>query len=212
MRVDSCGQGATKTVWFLFVSMEEEGEGDSSGRTIVAVCYTNKTLGLAAFDEVTNVIHAEGIGVGLEDVEAVFEKLKTLMRPSMFIVHPLFVANQGLLDLLVSGGDDGSAQPYSYTVSKSTTWNAQAALELMCTKLLIRGGSDGGGTGEGGGGRKGTYLNLASSVDLQCDQVKMVRNGFSPPLLPGGCPLACWPSLVTPPSARLSPPPQPHRR
>jgi hypothetical protein len=156
--------------------MAEVEENDASGRTIIAVCYTNKTLGLAAFDEVSNVIHAEGIGVGLEDVEAVFDKLKVLMNPSMFVVHPLFVANQGLLDLLVGGGDDGVAPPYSYTVSKSTTWNAQAALELMCTKLLIRRGGSGGSddeVGNGGGGRKGTYLNLAASVDLQCEQVKM---------------------------------------
>ena len=69
--------------------------GGNDARAIFAVCYVQGKIGLACFDEVTNEIMTDAVAVGLDDIEDLFTKLKMLTKPSVFVVHPMFVANQG---------------------------------------------------------------------------------------------------------------------
>ena len=146
----------------------EEPELVDDARTIFAVCYVQGKIGLACFDEVTNEIMTDAVAVGLEDIEDLFTKLKMLTKPAIFVVHPTFVANQGLLDLLLADAD--GLPYYQHVVSKSQNWNAAAALDLLCTKLTIR--------GQESVSKRNTYLQLAAAIDIVSEQVKMAMGAL----------------------------------
>ena len=59
---------------------------------------------------------------------------------------------------------------YQHVVSKSQNWNAAAALDLLCTKLTIR--------GQEGVSKRNTYLQLAAAIDIDSEQVKMAMGAL----------------------------------
>ena len=147
-------------------------DDDEEFRTLVAICYKEKVLGLSCFDELSNTIMTDAIPVQLEDIEDLLVTLKNLINPSLFIVNPHFVSNKGLLDLLLMGVD-GEKDTYRNTVSKSANWNPVAALDMMCNKLTIKAADDFHSTDDVGNKQRRTYLQLASSIDLDSEPVKM---------------------------------------
>lgn len=92
--------------------MENEIDKDSS-KVIAAVCYLNKTIGFACYDELSNTIFADSIPVCFEDMEDVLAKIKTAANPTLFLIHPAILSNKSLLDLLVCGVD-GCPDAYRY--------------------------------------------------------------------------------------------------
>lgn len=79
--------------------------GCESSKVIAAVCYINKTIGFACYDELSNSIFADSIPVSFEDIDDVLAQIKIAVGPTLFLIHPLILSNRSLLDLLVCGTD-----------------------------------------------------------------------------------------------------------
>ena len=84
---------------------EAETDNDCS-KVIAAVCYVNKTIGIACYDELSNTIFADSIPACFEDMEDVLAKIKLATSPTLFLIHPTILSNVSLLDLLVCGIDN----------------------------------------------------------------------------------------------------------
>ena len=96
--------------------MEEDEPSKETSKVIAAVCYVNKTIGFACYDELSNSILADSIPVCSEDMEDVLAKIKSAASPTLFLIHPTILSNKSLLDLLVCG-IDGVPNAYRYAVS-----------------------------------------------------------------------------------------------
>lgn len=83
---------------------DSEVDGEAS-KVIVAICYTNKTIGIACYDELQNTIYADSIPVCYEDMEDLLSKIKLSAAPTLFLIHPMILSNRSLLDLLTCGLD-----------------------------------------------------------------------------------------------------------
>ena len=128
--------------------MEENDVGEHS--SIVSIFWKDneKKLGVAWYDEITNEVRVEAVGCSLEDIDDTFENIKSITNPTLFLLHPRFIANQQILDLLVmrdeaydDGDGDGDARitsPYKYVAVKSSAWNSDTALDLACSKLIVK--------------------------------------------------------------------------
>jgi hypothetical protein len=79
--------------------------GSESSKVIAAVCYINKTIGFACYDELSNSIFADSIPVSFEDIDDVLAQIKIAAGPTLFLIHPMILSNRPLLDLLVCGTD-----------------------------------------------------------------------------------------------------------
>lgn len=134
--------------------MAEE-SGDNISKVIAAICYVNKTIGFSCYDELSNSILADSIPASYEDMEELLAKIKTISNPTLFLIHPTFLSNKSLLDLLVCG-IDGVPDTYRHTTMKSSSWNPDAALEIMCTKLAI--------DVPRGRGNEGIYHNSSKNI------------------------------------------------
>ena len=92
--------------------MNEEVDAEIS-KVIAAVCYLNKKIGFACYDELSNTIFADSIPVCVEDMEDVLAKIKIAATPTLLLIHPTILSNRSLLDLLVCGVD-GTPDAYRY--------------------------------------------------------------------------------------------------
>jgi hypothetical protein len=101
-------------------------------------------------------------------MEDVLAKIKMAADPTLFLIHPTILSNKSLLDLLVCG-IDGVPDTYRHTTMKSSSWNAEAALEMMCSKLSVT--MFEGAAADGHNSRR-SYLHLASAIDLESMQLK----------------------------------------
>ena len=104
---------------------------------ILAVYITDKHIGLACYDELTNSLRADGFDTSAQDVEAMLTSVKMVCQPTLILVHPRIVVNTPMLELVTCGWD-GVPDNYPYQALKSSHWNLDTALELMCTKLSVR--------------------------------------------------------------------------
>ena len=86
-------------------------ENQDVSKVIAAVCYVNKTIGFACYDELSNTIFADSVPVSFEDMEDVLAKIKSASGPTLFLIHPTILANSSLLDLLICG-IDGTPNAY----------------------------------------------------------------------------------------------------
>lgn len=94
-------------------------------------------------------IMAECMATSLEDIGDTFEHIKAVTNPTLFLLHPRFVANQQMLDLLMgdshffqgtSDSEDREERipPLKYLVLKSSVWNSETALDFACSKLIVK--------------------------------------------------------------------------
>ena len=83
---------------------DAEVDGEAS-KVIVAICYINKTIGIACYDELKNIIYADSVPVCFEDMEDLLSKIKLSASPTLFLIHPMILSNRSLLDLLTCGLD-----------------------------------------------------------------------------------------------------------
>jgi hypothetical protein len=89
-------------------SMEDNDDnelGSESSKVIAAVCYVNKVVGFACYNELSNSIFADSIPVSFEDIDDVLAQIKIAAGPTLFLIHPMILSNRSLLDLLVCGTD-----------------------------------------------------------------------------------------------------------
>lgn len=133
-------------------------------KVLTAVCLNNKVLGVASYNELTNTIVAGAIGVSTEDTDFIFNNLKTMYSPTLFLIHPKVASNKSLLDLMLTGLD-GSADFYRFKVLKSSQWNENTALATICNCLIIK-------TMQRSNHSGNIYQAVASSIDLEYPQVK----------------------------------------
>jgi hypothetical protein len=63
-----------------------------------------------------------------------------MLKPTMLILSPRVVANRNLLDIILNKVNDmESASEYPFSIIKSSEWNADLAVELLCNKVSLRG-------------------------------------------------------------------------
>lgn len=94
---------------FIAIAMDTDDQDVS--KVIAAVCYVNKTIGFACYNELSNTIFADSVPVSFEDMEDVLAKIKSASSPTLFLIHPTILANSSLLDLLICG-IDGTPNAY----------------------------------------------------------------------------------------------------
>jgi hypothetical protein len=117
--------------------VNESARDDSEVVKILVVSIVDKQLGLACYDELTNTIRADGFDTTSDDIEAMLVSAKLICQPTLVLVHPRVVVNTPLLEMVTCGWD-GVPGHYPYQAMKSSHWNFNTALELMCTKFFVR--------------------------------------------------------------------------
>ena len=85
--------------------MEDDEADTDTSKTIAAICYVNKTVGFACYDELSNSIIADSIPVSYEDMEDILAKIKIAASPTLFLIHPTILSNRSLLELIICGID-----------------------------------------------------------------------------------------------------------
>jgi hypothetical protein len=94
-----------------FYAITMDTDDQDASKVIAAVCYVNKTIGFACYNELSNTIFADSVPVSFEDMEEVLAKIKSASAPTLFLIHPTILANSSLLDLLICG-IDGTPNAY----------------------------------------------------------------------------------------------------
>lgn len=108
---------------------------EETKKCIAAICYINKTIGFACYDELSNTIFADSIPVCFEDMEDVLAKIKMAADPTLFLIHPTILSNKSLLDLLVCG-IDGIPDTYRHTTMK-VSMHFYAHKDIMCLYMYL---------------------------------------------------------------------------
>lgn len=132
---------------------------------IVALCHINRTLGIACYDELSNVIYADCLNISNDDTEETLNNIKTAFRPTLFLIHPRIISNKSLMDSLLLG-PDGTPDFYKFKVLKSSNWNESITLQLILKQLVVK---------EDMTHRTSTsnnYQKLASRIELENEQVR----------------------------------------
>ena len=107
-------------------------------KAIVAICcYNTSTFGIACYNELNNIIYADSIFIQPEEFENFTSNLKITLSPTLFLLHPQIITNKSMLDTIISSVD-GTPECYHYQSLKSSSWNAEQALNIICSKLLIK--------------------------------------------------------------------------
>jgi hypothetical protein len=83
---------------------KEKDDGENEIKSIVAICFSNRVLGIASYIEIENAIMADSINCN-EDVEEALSRVKLVCSPTLFVVHPSIVSNKPMLDVMLSGID-----------------------------------------------------------------------------------------------------------
>jgi len=89
----------------------------------------------------------------------------------LFLLHPNIISNSNLLQLVLSN-DDGDTQAYRYKAIKSAAWNTDNALDMIQSKLIIKGSNN---RRIGGHKDQLNYLKLSALIDLDN---KMLRQAL----------------------------------
>ena len=107
--------------------------------SLIALCYTNKRLGVACFEELIDTISVSIVNVSANDMDETLTNLKCRFKPTLFLISPKIVANKPLLDLVLSNEGDGSPDYYRFQALKSSDWNEKKSLELIRKSLSLKG-------------------------------------------------------------------------
>jgi hypothetical protein len=118
-------------------------------KSVISLAISTSTLGMAWYNELRNEILVDILLLTTDDVENMLTALKVKARPTMFLLHPKIVANKQLLELICSKPIEitfestshqqyGDNQPLQYFVPKSSTYQVDAAMDLICNHLIVR--------------------------------------------------------------------------
>lgn len=144
--------------------MEGWTDADQHSISVAALSISNKTIGFACFDERTDSIYCDSIFCSNDDLESQLLSIKMSCSPTLFILHPKIVANEALLELILSGLS-GEPNFYEYKSLKTACWNAtEAALQFICDTLIIK--------SAGKDKRNSTYFWLSAIVDVDCQLLR----------------------------------------
>jgi hypothetical protein len=144
----------------------EENLEQNDEKSLVAICYSNKVIGVACFMEISNTIYADCINVSTDDIENVLYHIKTICSPTLFLIHPQILSNKPLLDMLTSGSD-GMKDFHKFKPMKSSSWNPEHAFEIICNKLCLAKHSSSMRLDQ-----RRNYLYLSSILDLDSVQLR----------------------------------------
>jgi DNA mismatch repair protein MSH5 len=133
-------------------------DGDQA---FVALCYSNKIMGLSCYDELQNAIICDAFQVPTEELEETMINIKDSLHPTMFLLHPKIIANKPLLDIILAG-PDGAPEAYRFKVLKSSVWSDKACNQRIHGSLTIKGQS----------GATSHCQRIASVVDLDSEQCR----------------------------------------
>lgn len=145
---------------------EEDEEPPIQHSNICAVYCKGDELGVASFDEESCTICADTISGYVDDVEEIIISIKTLCSPTLFLIHPKMSDNASFMELLSSSIDGVEPNQYCYKMQKSVSWNVDMAIDLICSKLIIRQMNQGAQAGLSNS-RQLNYLRQSSMIDLQ---------------------------------------------
>lgn len=106
-------------------------------QALVTLYMNNKQLGIACYEELTNIIYAGTLNMSMEHIEETIITIKRLLKPTIFLLHPKIIANQSLFELILSGLD-GTQNYYRYKVIKTATWIDKSCQYLIHNCLQIR--------------------------------------------------------------------------
>lgn len=141
----------------VIASTEEE-----QTNSFVSLCFSNKFLGIACYEEVNNTIYCGSISACAENMEDIMSGVKSSFCPTLFLLHPRVVTNKSLLEVVLSG-PDSTPDVYRFKVLKNSVWNDKSCYQLIHRYLEIRGKH----------GVQSTYQQLACVLDLEQEQSRL---------------------------------------
>jgi hypothetical protein len=104
---------------------------------ILSIYITDKKLGVAYYDELTNSLKGDGYDIATVDMEGILSSLKFSCDPTIILIQPRVVTNQPLLDVVTSAWD-GTPEVYPFHTMKNSFWNYENSIRLMCSKLIVK--------------------------------------------------------------------------
>jgi DNA mismatch repair protein MSH5 len=141
-------------------------DGEEGTQFLVALCSTNRELGISCYDELTNTLYSDCISISADNLGDTLNNIKTAFNPTIFLVHPRMISNKSLMDSLLVG-QDGTPDFYRFKVLKSSSWNEKSTLQLIFKQLVVK--------EDISGGRQvpsNNYQRLASKIDLDNELVR----------------------------------------
>lgn len=126
---------------------------------IIALCCTNRTLGISCYDELNNTIFCDSIVLSSGDTESIINNIKITLQPTLFLLHPTIVANAAFLELILKKLDDNSINfneyendqdddilnrkdtllnYYKYKVLKTSSWNEKNINNVVYNSIIIK--------------------------------------------------------------------------
>ena len=137
---------------------EREDEQDDSTQVLVALCVSNKQLGVACYEELQNSLYVDSMNMCVDSIEEIMNNMKATLKPTMFLLHPQIIVNKSLLELILSDAD-GTPDRYRFKVLKTAAWVDKSCQYLIHNCIQVR-GSNSGNT---------SYPFLASVLDLEIE-------------------------------------------
>lgn len=123
--------------------------------SILSMVISSSHLVFAWYNELTNAILVDRIVISSEDFSDILQSLKLDTSPSLFLLHGKIVSNKQLLDMIlsksyepsndknISNNRDGisadyTKDQYDYIIPKSSSYQLENAMNLICNKLRLR--------------------------------------------------------------------------
>lgn len=119
-------------------------QGEDVHQSIIALSLSSSALGFAWYNELSNSILVDIIQLIDDELDDTFNMIKRDCKPTLFTLHPKIAVNKPLVDLIITKESIAerneiiSEEKYDFIVPKASTWRADAGLELICSKLLLR--------------------------------------------------------------------------
>ena len=117
--------------------MADDDVDEIESRRLCALFYRSKHLGVATFDEFTNSVAVEGLPVSEYEFDEILTQVKSIVSPTLFIVHPSMAARKELMDHITLGLCK-EENFYTAKTTKSSTWNTSSAIQIICDHLYVR--------------------------------------------------------------------------
>jgi DNA mismatch repair ATPase MutS len=141
--------------------MIEDDDTADGAHSLVAVCYSNNTLGFSCYEEISNTIFCFTSPVPADELDDALTNLKARLKPTLFLLHPRLLCNKFFMDMLLASVA-GAPDHYRYKVLKSSTWNDRTCSQLIHKSLSIR----------SAGSTLSNYQQVASAVDMDSEHCR----------------------------------------
>jgi hypothetical protein len=152
--------------------IEELDFEECDNKCIVSLCYGNKTLGIACFNELRNSLSVDAMPLSQDDTEDVIFRMKLICTPTLFLLHPKIILNKELLELILQDLDS-TPNKYRYTTLKSSCWSSNSLLDMVSNKLKIKDAYC-----NKIQSTEKNFLSLMSIIDLDSEQLRQALGGL----------------------------------